>query len=321
MTEISFIEVLKARKIVYRHMKPSPLLAYPLLSDHLGFKCYIKHENHNPTGSFKIRGGLNFVAHFAAAESKRGIISATRGNHGQSLAMAARSYGVTCTILVPFGNNPEKNDAMRAFGAELIEHGLDFDEARVRAEELQRERGSYYVSPGGEALLVNGVGTYALEIFEDLPEADTIVVPLGGGSGVCGVLAVARAINPKTEVIGVQAENAPCVYLSWKKGEMVQTQSSATFADGLATRVPFELTFGYLKNRVNEIVLVSEEDMRQSILLLWKCTHNLAEGAGAASLAAATKIRERLAGKKVVLVLSGGNIDVSTLRWVLGCPS
>lgn len=315
--EISFAEVLKARRSVYRHMKSSPLLPSPLLSRHLGFDCYIKHENHNPTGSFKIRGGLNFMARFAAGEPNRGIVTATRGNHGQSLALAARKYGVSCTIVVPFGNNPEKNEAMSCLGAKLIEKGADFDEAREFAESLQRQQGDYYVSPGNEASLITGVGTYGLEIFEELPDADTIIVPIGGGSGACGLLTVARAVRPDTKIIGVQAENAPCVYLSWKKGKLVETPSSTTFADGLATRVPFKLTFELMRSRIHEIVLVSEEEIRQSILLLWRCTHNLAEGAGAASLAAATKLRAGLRGNKVVLVLSGGNLDLGTLRWVL----
>ena len=317
MSEINLHGVLQARSAVYRHMRPSPLLHHPLLSETLGFECHVKHENHNPTGAFKIRGGLNFLAGFAAEHPGRGIISATRGNHGQSLALASRLYAVPCTIVVPMGNNPEKNNAMRAQGAQLIECGKDFDEARIHASQLQHERGLYYVSPGNEVKLIHGVGTYALEIFEALPDVESIIVPLGGGSGVCGVLAVAKAINPNVEVYAVQAENAPCVYLSWRKGELVETQTSVTFADGLATRVPFELPFGYLKDRVTEIVLVSEEEMRRSVVTMWQCTHNLPEGAGAAPLAAAFKLRDRLAGRKVVLVLSGGNIDVATLRWVL----
>jgi threonine dehydratase len=315
--EISIVEILKARPNVYRFLKPTPLRAHPLLSECLGFDCYIKHENHNPTGAFKIRGGLNFMAHFAARQPRRGIITATRGNHGQSLAMAARLHGIACTIVVPYGNNPEKNDAMRAMGAELIEHGHDFDEARLLAEQLQQTRDLHYVSPGDEPLLVNGVGTYALEIFEELPDADCIIVPIGGGSGICGVLAVAEAINSRVEVIGVQAEQAPCIYLSWKKGELVETPSASTFADGLATRVPFRMTFEYFKNRIHDMVLVSEEEIRQSILLLLRCTHNLAEGAGAAALAAAIQMRQKLTSKKVVLILSGGNLDGATLKWVL----
>jgi len=317
MSQIGIHGVIQARPNVYRHMRPSPLLHHPLLSESLGFECHVKHENHNPTGAFKIRGGLNFMAGFAEAQPGRGIISATRGNHGQSLAMASRLYGVSCTIVVPMGNNPEKNNAIRSHGAHLIEFGKDFDEARIHATQLQHEQGFYYVSPGNEVPLIHGVGTYALEIFEVLPNVDGIIVPLGGGSGVCGVLAVAQAINPKVEVYAVQAENAPCIYLSWKMGEMVETATSVTFADGLATRVPFELPFEYLKNRVTEIVLVSEEEIRRAVLAMWQCTHNLPEGAGAASLAAAFKLQHRLTGKKVVLVLSGGNVDVGTLRWVL----
>jgi threonine dehydratase len=317
MSQISFLGVLQARSAVYRHMRPSPLLHHPLLSESLGFECYIKHENHNPTGAFKIRGGLNFMAGFASSQPGRGIISATRGNHGQSLALASRLYGVPCTIVVPLGNNPEKNEAMRAQGAQLIEFGRDFDEARVHATRLQKDRGLYFVSPGDEPALIHGVGTYALEIFEELADVQSIIVPLGGGSGVCGTLAVAGDVNPRVEVFAVQAENAPSIYLSWKKGELVETATSVTFADGLATRVPFRLPFEYLRDRVSEVVLVSEEEMRRAVLTMWQCTHNMAEGAGAAPLAAAYRLRDRLAGKKVVLVLSGGNIDLATLRWVL----
>jgi threonine dehydratase len=216
------------------------------------------------------------------------------------------------------GNNPEKNALMRAQGAELIEYGKDFDEARQLVEQLQHERGLRYVHPANEPLLINGVGTYWLEVYEDLPDLDVALVPVGGGSGVCAALTVLKALRPQVRIIGVQAENAAAVYQSWKSGTMCETESANTFADGLATRVAFALPFEIMQQSLDTMALVSEEDMRQAIMRLLRTTHNLAEGAGAAPVAAAWKLREALAGQKVVLVLSGGNIDLHTLRWVLG---
>ena len=315
--EISLKEILRARAVIYRYLRPTPLIHYQPLSEITGFQTYIKHENHNPTGAFKVRGGLNLIASLPQVEKERGVITATRGNHGQSIAMASRIFGVPCTLLVPHGNNPEKNRAMRGFGAELLEYGRDFDEARQRVEEIRVEKGLRYIHPANEPGLINGVGTYSLEIFEDLPDVDAIIVPIGGGSGACGAITIARALNPNTRVIGVQAERAPSVYLSWKEGRIIETESADTFADGLATRVPFEMTFNIIREGISVIVTVSEEEMRSSVRLLLETTHNLAEGAGAAPLAAGLKLRDRLRGKKVVIILSGGNIDLATLRWVL----
>ncbi len=315
--EISLKEIVRARAVIYRYLRPTPLIHYQPLSEITGFQTYIKHENHNPTGAFKVRGGLNLIASLPQEEKERGVITATRGNHGQSIAMASRIFGVPCTLLVPHGNNPEKNRAMRGFGAELVEYGRDFDEARQRAEEIREEKGLRYIHPANEPRLINGVGTYSLEIFEDLPDVDAIIVPIGGGSGACGAITIARALNPNTRVIGVQAERAPSVYLSWKEGRIIETESADTFADGLATRVPFEMTFNIIREGISDIVTVSEEEMKSSVRLLLETTHNLAEGAGAAPLAAALKLRDRLRGKKVVIILSGGNIDLATLRWAL----
>jgi len=315
--EISLKEIMRARNLIYRHLKPTPLIHYRPLSEISGFQTYVKHENHNPTGSFKVRGGLNLIASLPQEEKRRGVITATRGNHGQSIAMASRIFGIPCTVLVPHGNNPEKNRAMRGFGAELVEYGRDFDEARQRAEEIQGEKGLRYIHPANEPQLINGVGTYSLEIFEELPDVDVIIVPIGGGSGACGAITVSRALNPKVTVIGVQAEKAPSVYLSWKEGRMIKTERADTFADGLATRVPFEMTFDIIRSGISDIVTVSEGEIKSSIRLLLETTHNLAEGAGAAPLAAGLKMKDQLRGRKVVIVLSGGNIDVATLRWVL----
>lgn len=315
MASVTFQGVLSARRVITQFLQPTPLIHYPELSERLGFHAYVKHENHLPTGCFKVRGGLNFMHHFNG--EVRGVVTATRGNHGQSIAYAARKFGVKATVVVPHGNNPEKNSAMRAYGAELIEHGVDFDEARELCETLQAERGLYYVHPCLEAALFHGVGTYSLEIFEHLPTVDTIIVPIGGGSGACGAITVANAINPETQVIGVQAENAPAIYLSWKEGRPVETESSETMADGLATRVPFALPFSIIKEGINDIVLLSEAELREGIRLALRYTHNLAEGAGASPIAAAHKLTERLAGKHVVMVMSGGNVDTETLKSVL----
>ena len=317
MASVTFQGIIAARRVVAQFLKPSPLIHYPELSEKLGFHAYVKHENHNPTGSFKVRGGLNFMHHLPQTQREKGVITATRGNHGQSIAYAAAQFGVNATVVVPHGNNPEKNSAMRAFGAELIEHGVDFDEARELCETLQAERGLYYVHPCLEPALFHGVGTYSLEIFESLPNVDAIIVPIGGGSGSCGAITVAKAINPNTKVIGVQAENAPAVYLSWKAGRLMETDSCNTVADGVATRVPFSLPFSIIKDGIHYIVLLSEAELQEGIRLALRWTHNLAEGAGAAPLAAAHKLAESLAGQHVVMVMSGANLDTETLKAVL----
>ena len=317
MGTIEFQHIIAARKVVARFLKATPLIHYPELSEHLGFQAYIKHENHNPTGSFKVRGGLNFMQHLPQAQREKGVITATRGNHGQSIAYAAAQFGVKATVVVPHGNNPEKNSAMKAYGAELIEHGKDFDEARALCERLQAERGLYYVHPCMEPALFHGVGTYSVEIFESLPDVDAIIVPIGGGSGSCGAITVAKAINPKVKVIGVQAENAPAIYRSWKAGHRMETDSCDTIADGLATRVPFSLPFSIIKAGIHDMVLLSEDELKEGIRLALRWTHNLAEGAGAAPLAAAHKLTDTLAEKNVVMVMSGANLDTETLKKVL----
>ncbi|MCG9132935.1 threonine dehydratase [Candidatus Poribacteria bacterium] len=317
MAALTFQDIIAARQIVTRFLKPTPLIHYPELSEQLGFQAYIKHENHNPTGSFKIRGGLNFMHHLPEAQREKGVITATRGNHGQSIAYAAAQFGVKATVVVPHGNNPEKNSAMQAFGAELIEHGADFDEALVLCERLQAERGLYYVHPCMEPGLFHGVGTYSLEIFESLPNVDAIIVPIGGGSGSCGAITVAKAINPKVKVIGVQAENAPAIYRSWKEEVRVETDSCDTMADGIATRAPFLLPLSIIQDGIHDIVLLSESELEEGIRLALRWTHNLAEGAGASPIAAAHKLTDKLAGKNVVMVMSGGNLDTETLKKIL----
>ena len=317
MGTVTFQNIVAAKNVVARFLKQTPLIHYPELSDRLGFHAYVKHENHHPIGSFKVRGGLNFMQHLPQAQREKGVLTATRGNHGQSIAYAAAQFGVKATVVVPHGNNPEKNSAMRAFGAELIEHGADFDAALGLCEKLQRERGLHYVHPCMEPALFHGVGTYSLEIFESLPNVDAILVPIGGGSGCCGAITVSKAINPNVKVIGVQAENAPAIYRSWKAGRRVETNSCDTIADGLATRVPFPLPLSIIKEGIHDIVLLSEAEFQEGIRLALRWTHNLAEAAGASPLAAAHKLTDTLAGKHVVMVMTGANLDTETLKSVL----
>jgi len=313
----TLVDVYAARPRVYRWMQPSPLLRHALLARETGLDVLVKHENHNPTGAFKVRGGLNLVATLSTVE-RRGVVTATTGNHGQSIALACRLHGVPCTIVTPLGNNPEKNAAMRALGADLIEHGRDFDEARERVEALQRERGLRYIHSANEPMLIAGVATYALEIFAEAPDADVVLVPIGGGSGACGCVLVRTAAGSRAAVIGVQAERADAFARSWRTGARVVGASAETFAEGMATRVTFDLTFGMLQRGLDDIVTLSEDEIADGIRLALRTTHNLAEGAGAAPLAAAMKLRDRLSGKKVVCVMSGGNLDSGTLRRIMG---
>ena len=313
-------DVYAARPRVMRVVRPTPLMRHPLLDAECGLDILVKHENHNPTGAFKVRGGANLIASLPAGD-RRGVITATTGNHGQSIALACRREGVPCTIVTPLGNNPEKNAAMRAYGAELIEHGRDFDEARERVEQLQHERGLRYVHSADEPLLIAGVGTYALEIFEEQPDTEVILVPIGAGSGACGCGIVRTGLGSRATVIGVQAERADAFARSWKSGSRVIGKKADTFAEGMATRVTFDLPFGILEQELEDVVSLTEEELAEGVRLALRATHNLAEGAGAASLIAAVKLRDRLEGKKVVCVMSGGNIDRATLARVLGSGS
>lgn len=323
--QVSVANIRAAQPIIYQSLQPSPLLEHPLLSEAVGTRVLVKHENHLPTGAFKVRGGLNFMHHFAAARTQRGVITATRGNHGQSIALAAARYQVPATIVVPFGNNPEKNAAMRAFGARLIEAGRDFDEARETVAQLAAAEELRFIHSANEPWLINGVGSYAVEIIEAVAQqpqltqgqpVDAIFVPIGLGSGLCGVITAFRALSPQTKIYGVQATGAPSIYRSWQAGKITPTAAADTFADGVATRVPAELTFEIIRHGVDEIVLVSDDEIRAAIKLLWRTTHNLAEGAGAVATAAIYQLRERLRGQTVVNVLSGGNLDTATLQTV-----
>ncbi|SRR6266581_209293 len=309
-------DVYAARERVYRVVRPTPLMRHPLLAAETGLDLLVKHENHNPTGAFKVRGGLNLIGSLSPKE-KRGVITATTGNHGQSIALACQRDGVPCTIVTPIGNNPEKNAAMRAFGAELIEFGRDFDEARERVEQLQHEGGLRYVHSANEPLLIAGVATYALEIFEEQPDADVILVPIGGGSGACGCALVRTGLGSRAKVIGVQAERADAFARSWKGDTRIVGEKADTFAEGMATRVTFDLTFGILKKELDDVVSLTEDELAEGVRLALRATHNLAEGAGAAPLMAAMRLRDELRGKKVVCVMSGGNVDRATLARIL----
>jgi threonine dehydratase len=293
------------------------LYEWPALSQALGCRYFLKHENHTPTTAFKVRGGLHVVARLPEEQKRRGIIGCTTGNHGQSLAYAGRIFGVRCVLVVPAVHNPDKVAAMRVLGAEIIEHGRDFDEAREHCEAVAEREGLRYVHSANEPDLIAGVGTYALEIFDELPEPDVVLVPVGLGSGICGTALVAAARSPRTEVIGVQSELAPAVTCSWREGRRVETDTPTTFAEGVATRVPADMTLAIMRRHVRDMVLVSDAALRDAIRLLLRVTHNLAEGAGAASTAAAFQLRDRLRGKTVVGVLSGGNLDLRELGRVL----
>jgi len=309
-------DIHQARERVYRAVRPTPLIRHPLLAAQCGLDILVKHENHLPTGAFKVRGGLNLIASLPAAE-RRGVITASTGNHGQSIAFACQREGVPCTVFTPVGNNPDKNAAMRAYGAEVVEHGRDFDEARERVEQVYAERGLRYVHSANEPLLIAGVATLALEIFDELPGVDVILTPIGGGSGASGCALVRTGLGRPTKVIGVQAEGANAFAQSWRSGSRVVADRVATFAEGLATRVTFDLPFSILQRELDDVVTLTEEELAGGIRLALHATHNLAEGAGAASLAGAVKLRDSLAGKTVVCVMSGANIDAATLRRVL----
>jgi threonine dehydratase len=313
----SLQDVYGARTRVYAALNPSPLLKHPLLDEALGLNVWVKHENHNPTCAFKVRGGVNLVAQLSDEEKRRGVISASTGNHGQSIAFAARIHGVRCRIVVPVGNNPEKNASMRAMGAEVVEHGKDFDEAREYVEALIEQEGWRYVHSGNEPHLLAGVGTYALEIFEALPDADVILVPIGGGSGACGCCIVRSGMKSRAKVIGVQAARADAFARSWLGPERVVGESADTFAEGMATRTTFDLTFNLLKKELDDVMTLEEAQLREGVRMALGLTHNLAEGAGGATLAAAKAMRDKLGGKKVVCVMSGGNIDATTLRRIM----
>lgn len=317
-------ELERALATVRAAMAPTPQLAWPLLAQRLGAEVWVKHENHTPTGAFKVRGGLVYAERCRCQRpSVRGLISATRGNHGQSLAYAGRRHGLAVTILVPRGNSVEKNAAMWALGAELVEHGDDFQAAREEAERRAAAGEGLELVPPFHRDLVLGVATYALELLTAVPDLGVLYVPIGMGSGICGCVRVRDLLGLETEIVGVQSTEAPAYALSFAAGRVVTTATSETLADGMATRAPDPEALAVIRAGVARIVQVTDAEVAAAIRAYWTDTHNLAEGAGAAPLAAALKERDRLRGRKVGLVLCGGNIDLDLFRrWVLaGAPS
>jgi threonine dehydratase len=315
-------EMRRAHQLVLTALRPTPALNWPLLEQRLGAEVVVKHENHLLTGAFKVRGGLTYVDALIKREPAiRGLISATRGNHGQSLAFAGRRASLKVTIVAPQGNSSEKNAAVRALGAELIEFGRDFQVAREEATRLAESRGLHMV-PSFHRDLALGVSTYALELLSERPDLDVLYVPIGQGSGICGCISARDALGLKTEIVGVQSTEAPAYALSFAAGHAVPTNSADTLADGMATRVPDQEPLEVIVKGAARITLVSDDEVAAAVRAYWTDTHNLAEGAGAAALAAAVNERSRLRGRKVGLVLSGGNIDLDLFRrWVVAMPS
>jgi threonine dehydratase len=307
-----FTDVLAARQRIAPYLPRTPLYSYGGLSDVLGTDVWVKHENHLPVGAFKVRGGVNLVAQLSADDRARGVVTASTGNHGQSIAYAARLFGVRAIVCVPEGANPVKLAAIRGLGAEIVVDGRDFDEARDRCVQLAAQHGYRYIHSGDEPHLIAGVATAALELLEDEPGIDVIVVPIGGGSGAAGACIAANAVRAGIEVIGVQSDAAPAAYRSWKERRLIEDRME-TFAEGLATRVAFELPQRIMWERLDDFVLVSDDQIRSAIVTMIETTRNLVEAAGAAPLAAALSLRERLAGKRVALICSGGNISPAQL--------
>ncbi|MDJ0813328.1 MAG: threonine dehydratase [Woeseiaceae bacterium] len=296
-----------AANLVHASMLPTPALNWPLLSAALGSEVWVKHENHTPTGAFKVRGGIVYIDELVRAGAPAaGLITATRGNHGQSIPWAARAHGIPVRVLVPEGNSQEKNAAMAAWGADVEVFGTDFDEARVEAERLAAAYGSLFVRSFHEHL-VRGVATYALELFEAVAALDTVYVPIGMGSGICGVILVRDLLGLETEVVGVVSDQADAVARSFEAGSIVETDTADTFADGMACRVPAPDAMAIINRGAARIVRVSEDDIADAVRLIYTTTHNVAEGAGAAACAAAAKDTDR--GDKTGVVLTGGNID------------
>lgn len=310
-------DVLQARTVVRRYLAPTPLLQSPAVDEHFGFQTYLKCENLQPINAFKIRGGIYLMSRLSSDERARGVVTASTGNHGQSIAYAARLFGVRAIVYAPEGANPDKVASMQRLGAEVVLIGRDFDEARAACEERARQEGMRYIHSANEPDLIAGVGTYALEMIEAAPELDTVIVPVGAGSGVCGTAIVMKAVNPEIRVIGVQSAGMPVVYQSWKERRLLELDGGSTFAEGLATRVAFDLPMQIIWDLVDDMRLVSEDELRQAIVDLAQTAHLLAEGAGAAAFAAAGQMRDELHGRKVGLIVSGGNITLDTLRWAL----
>lgn len=317
---VEFKDILQARQIVRKYLPPTPLHNYPALDQVVGARVWVKHENYQPIGAFKVRGGINFISQLSNEEREAGVITASTGNHGQSIAYAARTFGVKAIIVVPQNANPVKVAAISSYGAEIIFHGKDFDEGRGFAESYARERGLRFISSGDEPLLIAGVATHTLEILEEQPQIEMIIVPIGGGSGAAGACLVAKTLNPNVQVIGVQAAKAPAAYLTWKSRKWTESKME-TFADGLATRTPFMMPQEILWKHLDDFVLIEDDEMKHAVRLYLEKAKTLSELSGAASLAAALKLQDRVRGKNIALILSGGNIAPKYLQEILNSES
>lgn len=316
---ISLDDVRAARVRIAPHMGASPLYSYPLLDEWIGngIRLHVKQENFNPTNSFKVRNGLSFMGALDPGARARGVVAATRGNHGLGLAYAGRIHGVHCTICVPRGNNPDKNAGMRALGAEVIEEGRDYDESAEVANRIVQQTGATLAHSTNNRDIIAGAGTLSLEMLEQGPSLDAMVVAVGGGSQAVGALTIARALKPSLAVYAVQAEGASASHDSYHAGRMIAKDRADTFADGLATRSAYELTLPALREGLADFITVSDAEIADALRALLRTTHSLVEGAGAAGLAGAVKLRDRLSGKRVGIIISGGNIDAATLIKVL----
>jgi len=315
---VSLLETIRARAVVGRFLKPTPLIRYEGLSRAIGADVYVKHENHNPTGAFKIRGGVNLL-HHVAEQGAPGVITFSTGNHGLSIATASAWMGVPAVIVVPEGTNPAKTRAIKETGAELIEAGRTFEEAGAVVEELRAKRGLHYAHPANEPHLINGVGTEFLEVVEDLPDVDAVIVPIGAGSEAAAAVTTLHSIEPSIDIYAVQAASSSAAYLSWKQGKLVSAPNE-TFAGGFATGQAYELPFSIYKDELAGFVTLSEDELYSAIGLALFYTHNLAEGAGAASLMAAVRLRDQLRGRRVVLQMSGCNASAEEIERAVKRP-
>lgn len=318
MTDFSLASLRAAAAMIHAQMPPTPQYAWPLLGERAGCQLWVKHENHTPTGAFKARGAITYIDWLRRAHPEvTGIITATRGNHGQAQARAAKAAGLSVTIVVPHGNAREKNAAMRAFGANLIEHGHDFDSAKAEAVRMAAEQGLFMV-PAYHGELVRGVASYGLELFDAVPDLDTVYVPVGCGSGLCGTIAARDALGLKTRVVGVVSAHVDAAKRSFEAGRLIASDSANTFADGVAVCTPVQGALDYFGPRADRFVAVTDDEVAEAIRIYWQDTHNAAEGAGAVSLAALLQEKDAMAGKKVAVILSGGNGDMSQMAEILG---
>ena len=313
---LSIVQLEADQRLVYANMDRTPSYLWPQIAEHCGVEVWLKHENHTPIGAFKVRGGLIYAHELVKNEFSGRIVTATRGNHGQSIPYAACRVGIPVTVYVPQGNSVEKNRAMRHWGAEVVEYGTDFDEARQEAERIAAQEDAHLV-PSFHENLIRGVSTYGAELFQDVADLDVVFVPIGMGSGACSLIAVRDLLGHQTEVIGVVSDRADAVARSWQSGTIESTATAHTFADGMATRMPQPDAFAMMQQGLADVVRVSDDEIADAIRLIFKATHNVAEGAGAAALAAVMQQAPRLRGRKVAAILSGGNIDTDMFVQVL----